>query len=88
MALGVGAAFPLARVALVKRPQEVGTEQLRGVRSVLLVDSVVSMGRSAMWFVRWLRGLKAGLRVVVVCGVAHRGAVEEGGSIERAQATC
>jgi phosphoserine phosphatase len=83
MALGVSAAFPRARLALAGRPREVRREHLRRARAVLLVvDAAVGSGAaSVVGFVRWLRGLRAGLRIVVVCGVAHRAAVEAGGEI-------
>lgn len=83
MALGVGAAFPRARLALAGRPRDVRREHLRRARAVLLVDAAVGSGAAVVGFVRWLRGLKAGLRIVVVCGVAHRAAVEAGGGIAR-----
>jgi Uracil phosphoribosyltransferase len=41
---GVATAFPLTWLALVKRPQEVDVELLRGVRCVRLVDAAVSTG--------------------------------------------
>jgi uracil phosphoribosyltransferase len=69
LAEGVASAFPYARLALVKKPQELSTEVLRGIRSVVLVDAVVSTGRSSVQFVRWLRGgVAVGARTVVVSG--------------------
>ena len=48
---------------------------MEGMEAVILVDAVINEGGSVAGFVRRVRGLKPGVRVVVVAGVVQREAV-------------
>ena len=75
MAFGVNDAFPLAMFVHAKRPEEILPDHVERQHTVLLVDSVVNNGNTAMQFIRRVRDLHAGARIVVVAGVVQSQAV-------------
>ncbi len=75
MALGVSRALPLARFVHAGRPDDITPDHLKGVRQVILVDSVVNSGATIVEFVRRVRGLRPASRVVVVAGVVQGGCI-------------
>ena len=78
MALGVSEAFPAAGFLHAKNPGDLKEEHLKGVKTVLLVDSVVNSGKSVVEFVDHIRGASGrGVRIIVVAGVVQAGAVRE-----------
>jgi uracil phosphoribosyltransferase/phosphoserine phosphatase/adenylylsulfate kinase-like enzyme len=80
MAFGINDAFPLAMFLHAKSPEDV-TEYLKGVITVVLVDSVINTGKSIVKFVKHIRNKHATIRIVVVAGVAQRDSVKQGGLI-------
>lgn len=77
MAFGVSEAFPLASFLHADRPEELEPVQLRGLRTILLVDSVINSGKTIAQFVRQIRGVNDSLRIVVVAGVISEGGIQE-----------
>jgi len=75
MAFGVNDAFPLAMFVHAKRPEEILPDHVEQQHTVLLVDSVINNGNTAMQFIRRARDLHAGARIVVVAGVVQSQAV-------------
>ena len=75
MAFGVNDAFPLAMFVHAKRPEEILPEHVEQQHTVLLVDSVINNGSTAMQFIQRARDLHAGARIVVVAGVVQYQAV-------------
>ncbi|KAK5660036.1 hypothetical protein OQA88_13504 [Cercophora sp. LCS_1] len=73
MALGVSEAFPAAGFLHAKTVGDVKEEHLNGMKTVLLVDSVVNTGKSAMEFVDHVS--REGVRVIIVAGVVQASAV-------------
>lgn len=82
MALGVSETFPLACFLHANAPEDVTLDYLVGMRTVLLVDSVVNSGKTVVEFVKQIRQLDANIMIVVVAGVGQRKAVSPGGSLE------
>lgn len=71
MAFGVNEAFPLAMFHHAKVPCDLQHEHLKGMATIILVDSVVNTGRSVLEFVEQIRSLNAAIYIVVVAGVIH-----------------
>jgi uracil phosphoribosyltransferase len=78
MALGVNDAFPRAMFIHASCPGDLMLNHLQGQMTVILVDSVMNSGRTAMEFVQHIRKLYADIRIVVVAGVAQAQSVSEG----------
>lgn len=75
MAFGVNDALPLAMFLHAKLPEDVLLHHLKDRRTVLLVDSVVNNGKTAVQFIHRVRGLHPDIRIVVVAGVVQSQAV-------------
>ncbi|KAG9311066.1 uracil phosphoribosyltransferase-domain-containing protein [Chiua virens] len=84
MAFGVNDAFPLAMFVHAKRPEEILPDHVEQQHTVLLVDSVINNGNTAMQFIRRVRDLHAGARIVVVAGVVQSQAITGDGPLARA----
>ena len=76
MAFGINDVFPLARFCHAKTPSCLTSAHFEGMRTVLLVDSVVNSGGSVMGFVNHIRPKYPGMRIVIVAGVVQAGALE------------
>ncbi|KAJ0334344.1 hypothetical protein COL5a_000398 [Colletotrichum fioriniae] len=66
MALGVNEVFPNAIFIHANRATELTKENLVGVKTLLLLDSVVNSGKSVKGFVDRVRRLKLEIRIVIV----------------------
>lgn len=71
MALGVNAVFPLASFLHAKQPQDMTEEHLCGMKTIILVDSVINTGDSMMEFIQAVRAVDNSVRIVVVAGVVQ-----------------
>ncbi|KAJ5189988.1 hypothetical protein N7472_009002 [Penicillium cf. griseofulvum] len=71
MAFGVSDAFPLAVFRHAKIPSDIQDNDLKNMVTIILVDSVVNSGKSALEFIHHIRSLDATIRIVVVAGVIH-----------------
>ncbi|KAI1125890.1 hypothetical protein F5Y10DRAFT_279191 [Nemania abortiva] len=78
VASGVLDALPAARIMGAKTPIDVPTLALDGRHTVILVDSVVNSGRSIVQFVRHIRAICSGIRIVVIAAVVREQSVTEG----------
>ncbi|KAF6803638.1 uracil phosphoribosyltransferase [Colletotrichum sojae] len=80
MAFGISEAFPKAMFIHSKLPEDLDVdEKLKGIRTVLLVDSVINSGKSVKEYVDYVRGLDADIRIVVVAGVVQKKAITRAG---------
>ncbi|KAG7057492.1 uracil phosphoribosyltransferase [Colletotrichum scovillei] len=77
MALGVSEVFPNAIFIHANRTSELTKENLVGVNTLLLVDSVVNSGKSIKGFVDRVRRLKLEIRIVIVAGVVQAKAISD-----------
>ena len=78
MALGVSEAFPGAGFLHAKVAADVTEGHLDGVKTVLLVDSVLNSGKTVAEFVARVRAVAGKtLRIVVIAGVVQAAAVGE-----------
>lgn len=80
MALGVNDALPLAMFVHASRPDDIMLHHLQGQSTVLLVDSVVSSGKTVVQFVQRIRNLHFTIRIVVIAGVVQAQSIS-GGSL-------
>ncbi|KAJ6129566.1 hypothetical protein N7512_002346 [Penicillium capsulatum] len=78
MALRVSEVFPLAMFLHAKVPGDVTRQHLSGRLTVLLVDSVVHNGGTALKFIQRVRSLHATIQIVLVAGVVNERPVTEG----------
>ncbi|GKZ21539.1 hypothetical protein AbraIFM66951_006721 [Aspergillus brasiliensis] len=85
MASGVNEVFPTAQLLHAKLPGDVKKENLKGIVTVILVDSVINSGKSIVEFLQRIREVNDAIRVIVVAGVVQDQAVR-GGSLIRAVA--
>lgn len=83
MALGVNDALPLAMFVHVSHPDDVKIHHLRDQRTVVLVDSVINSGNTAVQFVRKVRNLHPTIRIVIIAGVIQAQSVSRGGLLTR-----
>ncbi|KAI1404330.1 uracil phosphoribosyltransferase-domain-containing protein [Hypoxylon fuscum] len=81
MAFGVNQAFPLARFLHASRPSDITLHHLRGMRNVILVDSVVNSGGSIIQFAQHVRELRPMTHIVVVAGVVQDRSTSQGGLV-------
>ncbi len=86
LAFGVNDAFPLAMFVHAKEVADVKPHHMNGKHTILLVDSVINSGKSAIEFVRHVRTLHEKSAIVIVAGVVQTQAVgaesELGGMID------
>ena len=82
MAFGVSDAFPLAMFVHARRPDDIKPHHLQGPRTVVLVDSVMNNGKTAVEFVQHVRSLHTAIRIVLVVGVAQAQSVSEGSVVQ------
>lgn len=78
MAFGIWNAFPLAVFLHAKDTNDITQEHLNGVKTVVLVDSVVNSGKSMADFVEAVRDLDCKIRIVVVAGVVQAAVIKHG----------
>ncbi|KAI9778576.1 MAG: hypothetical protein M1839_007969 [Geoglossum umbratile] len=78
MAFGVNEAFPLAMFFHARSPDDIMLHHLQGQHTVILVDSVVNSGKTAVQFVQRVRNLYPTIRVVIIAGVVQAQCVSEG----------
>jgi uracil phosphoribosyltransferase len=79
IALGVSDAFPAAALIHAKEPSDLRPEQIKPLKAVILVDSVINSGNSITEMVRRIRSLTpGGIRIAVLAGVVQAKAVSEG----------
>jgi len=71
MAFGVSQAFPLASFRHARVAADVRELDLKGKRTVILVDSVVNTGKSVVEFVDHIRLLEPSVRMIIVSGVVQ-----------------
>ncbi|KAJ5463761.1 hypothetical protein N7475_008705 [Penicillium sp. IBT 31633x] len=71
MASGVHDAFPLAMYLHAKVPSDIQPDHLKGMVTIILVDSVVNSGKSVLQFVKYIRNFHATINIVIVAGVIH-----------------
>lgn len=82
MASGVNEAFPRARQLHVHTPDNISEYDLVGISSIILVDSVVSSGRTIMNFFEHITSLDATIQIIAVVGVIHANSVRGSGFIK------
>jgi uracil phosphoribosyltransferase/adenylate kinase/phosphoserine phosphatase len=83
MALGVSEVFPLAAFHHSKTAEDIQEKHLEGMRTVILVDSVINNGKSIAEYVNHIRDLRIPVRIVVVAGVVQEMAVVERGGLQQ-----
>jgi uracil phosphoribosyltransferase len=71
MALGISQAFPRAMFLHAQKLNDICVSSLKGMVTVMLVDSVINTGDTILEFVRHIRSLHASIRIVVVAGVVQ-----------------
>ncbi|KAK1752606.1 uracil phosphoribosyltransferase-domain-containing protein [Echria macrotheca] len=82
MAFGVNEVFPAAAFLHAKTTSDLKEECLEGIKTVLLVDSVINTGKSVVEFVQHMRVICGdGVRIIIVAGVVQAEAVAEGGML-------
>ena len=82
MALGISAVFPRAPFHHSFKQEDIFIENVRGMQTVLVVDSVINSGKTVVSYVKHLRKLQPDLSIVVVSGVVQ-GRFVSGGSFDR-----
>ncbi|RCI09852.1 hypothetical protein L249_3834 [Ophiocordyceps polyrhachis-furcata BCC 54312] len=75
LALGVNDVFPRAMFLHADSASSVDEAHLHGMRSVILVDSVVNTGKTLLLFIERIHQLEPGMRVFVVAAVVQAEAV-------------
>ncbi|KAI7970534.1 hypothetical protein EIK77_005438 [Talaromyces pinophilus] len=85
MALGINDVLPFATFLHARGANDILPELLSGIKTILLVDSVVNSGKSILSFVQHIRTLHATVRIVVIAGVIQSKAVT---SSEMSQQLC
>jgi hypothetical protein len=58
----------IIEASMLKKPEELNNEHVKGQKAVLLVDSVVNSGKSVEEFVQHIRALNSTIRIVVIAG--------------------
>ncbi|GLB07490.1 hypothetical protein AtubIFM57258_002831 [Aspergillus tubingensis] len=81
MANGVNEVFPTAQLLHAKLPQDVKRENLEGIVTVILIDSVVNSGKSIVEFLQHIKQINDAVRVIVVAGVVQDQAIKGGSAI-------
>jgi uracil phosphoribosyltransferase/phosphoserine phosphatase len=71
MALGISSVFPLASFVHASDPTKLEENDLRGRKTVLLVDSVVNSGKTVFAFMKAIQNIDKFIRIVVVAGVIY-----------------
>ncbi|KAK4560775.1 hypothetical protein LTR86_005354 [Recurvomyces mirabilis] len=84
MALGVAELFPKALFVHVKKPEELQAKHLFGIKTVILVDSVVNDGTSVAEFAVQIDKLAPGAHIVVVANVVQALCTKSDGPLARA----
>ncbi|OJI80517.1 hypothetical protein ASPTUDRAFT_59217 [Aspergillus tubingensis CBS 134.48] len=77
MANGVNEVFPTAQLLHAKFPHD----NLEGIVTVILVDSVINSGKSIVEFLQHIKQINDAVRVIVVAGVAQDQAIKGGSAI-------
>ncbi|KAL5041694.1 hypothetical protein BDW71DRAFT_211893 [Aspergillus fruticulosus] len=75
MAFGINEVFPEAQFLDAKEPKDMKKEDLEGIVTVILVDSVIDSGESMVQFVQRIRELDGIVRIFIVVGVIQEQAV-------------
>ena len=85
MALGINDVLPFATFLHARGANDILPEILSGIKTILLIDSVINSGESILSFVQHIRTLHATVRIVVIAGVIQSKAVT---SSEMSQQLC
>ncbi|EME43909.1 hypothetical protein DOTSEDRAFT_71646 [Dothistroma septosporum NZE10] len=88
MALGMSEVFPQSMFVHAAKAENLLDQHLRGESTVILVDSVINAGDTAVEFVKRIRELRPTIQIVVVTGVAQEDAVKEQGKMEMELTGC
>ena len=88
MALGVSETFPQAMFVHAAKPENLIEQHLLGQSTVILVDSVINRGGTAVEFVKRVRQLRPTIQILVVTGVVQKDAVKEQGGMEKGLVGC
>ncbi|RMZ77001.1 hypothetical protein DV738_g4579, partial [Chaetothyriales sp. CBS 135597] len=83
MALGVNDAFPLASFLHARETEDIKVEHLNRKATVILVDSVINTGKTAIQFIRYVHSLAPYARIMVVAGVVQAEALDELEAIQK-----
>ncbi|KAG4433806.1 hypothetical protein IFR05_010720 [Cadophora sp. M221] len=83
MAKGVHEAFPQAMFVHANCPFDLKVHHLKRQETVLLVDSVINNGTTIVEFMKRIKVLEPGIRVVIVTGVAQKKSIAENGPLTR-----
>lgn len=78
MALGLSEVMPLAMFVHAKSTDDIKREHIEKQRTVILVGSVINSGKSIIEFIEHTRKMHKTIRIIVVAGVVHKGAVLRG----------
>ncbi|KAK3675528.1 hypothetical protein LTR78_004611 [Recurvomyces mirabilis] len=84
MALGVAELFPNALFVHAKKPDELQGKHLFGIKTVILVDSVVNDGTSVAEFAMQIDRIVSGVHIVVVANVVQALCANSDGPLARA----
>lgn len=71
MAAGVNDILPLAMFVHAREPEDIREADLQNCVTVILVDSVVNSGKTALRFLQYIRALHATVKVVLLAGVVQ-----------------
>ncbi|RDA96308.1 hypothetical protein CP533_1685 [Ophiocordyceps camponoti-saundersi (nom. inval.)] len=78
LALGVNGVFQQAMFLHADSASDVDEMHLHGLRSVILVDSVVNTGKTLLQFIKRIHDLEPDMRIFVVAAVVQAEAVSQG----------
>lgn len=78
MAPGVSEALPAAMFVHARKPDELQFHHIEGQETIILVDSVINGGTSALECIQHIRKSLPKLRIVIVAGVAQAQCIREG----------
>lgn len=83
MALGVNDALPLAMFVHARQPDDLERHHLQKQRTVVLVDSVVNNGTTAVEFIQRIRSISPSICILVLAGVVQSQSVSSSGILGR-----
>ncbi|QPG96778.1 hypothetical protein C2857_005239 [Epichloe festucae Fl1] len=83
MALGLSEALPLAMFVHASCPDDIKREHVDNQRTVILVDSVISSGKTLIPFINQVRSMDKDICIVVTAGVVQDDALSEGRELSK-----
>ncbi|GAB0138501.1 hypothetical protein EsDP_00006736 [Epichloe bromicola] len=83
MALGLSEALPLAMFIHASCPDDIKREHVDNQRTVILVDSVISSGKTLIPFINQVRSMDKDICIVVTAGVVQDDALSEGRELSK-----